>query len=177
MTDSTRTELEDLVEHLERYRAVTLQVFDLVDDDDLDWRPADDRYSLGQQLLHIAQAEDRFAHGLFADDWSFERVRFPETLPPIEEMRAFFAEVRGRTLAWIGAVEPEALGRVVEIPDAPVEHTLRSWLWFILEHELHHRGQIWGYLREMGVTPPFYALPLPPGARPDHAAREELGGF
>lgn len=174
---ATRSELEDLVEHLERYRAITLQVFDLVDEADLAWRPAEDRYSLGQQLLHIAQAEDRFAHGLFEDDWSYERVRFPETLPSVEDMRAFFAEVRGRTLGWLAEVDVEALGRVVDIPDAPVEHTLRSWLWFILEHELHHRGQIWGYLRTMGRTPPFYALPLPPGTRPDIQARIDLGGF
>ncbi len=34
-----RTELEDLREHLERYRAVTLQVLDLVTDEQLAWRP------------------------------------------------------------------------------------------------------------------------------------------
>lgn len=174
----TVTEIEDLIEHLERYRAVTLQVFDLVDDDDLAWRPAPDRFSLGQQLLHIAQAEDRFVHGLFEDDWSYERVRFPAELPSLEEMRAFFAEVRGRTLAHLEGVEPEAMGRVVDVPDgAAFAFTLRSWLWFVLEHELHHRGQVWGYLREMGLTPPFYAMPLPLGTRPDLEAREELGGI
>lgn len=172
-----RPELQDLVEHLERYRAVTLQVFDLIDEADLAWRPAPDRFSLGQQLLHIAQAEDRFVHGLFEGDWSLERVRFPKALPSIDEMKAVFGEVRRRTLARIEGLEADALGRVVEIPDAPVEHTLRSWLWFVLEHELHHRGQIWGYLRDMGRTPPFYAMPLPLGTRPDHQARNELGGI
>lgn len=172
-----KSELEDLIEHLERYRAVTLQVFDLIEEEDLQWRPGADQYSLGQQLLHIAQAEDRFAHGLFEGDWSFGRVRFPEDLPPAEEMKAFFADVRAFTLERLQEVDPDDLGRIVQIPDAPVEHTLRSWLWFILEHELHHRGQVWGYLRTMGLTPPFYAMPLPPGERPDVKAREELGGF
>lgn len=172
-----RTELEDLIEHLQRYRSITLQVFDLIDDGDLHWRPSADQYSLGQQLLHIAQAEDRFIHGLFEGDWSFDRVRFPKELPDLEEMRALFGKVREHTLERIGQVDPAELGKVVEIPDSPVDHTLRSWLWFILEHELHHRGQVWGYLRAMGVTPPFYAIPLPLGERPDVKAREELGGF
>jgi hypothetical protein len=92
-------------------------------------------------------------------------------------MRAFFGKVRDHTLEKIGQVGPGELGQVVEIPDSPVDHTLRSWLWFILEHELHHRGQVWGYLRAMGLTPPFYAIPLPLGERPDVKAREELGGF
>lgn len=68
-------ELDDLTEHLERYRATTLQVFHLLDDEDLAWRPSRDQYSLGQQLLHIAQAEDRLARGLFEDDWSYLRAR------------------------------------------------------------------------------------------------------
>jgi uncharacterized damage-inducible protein DinB len=173
----TRTELEDLVEHLERYRAITLQVFDLIGEDDLAWRPGPDQYSLGQQLLHIAQAEDRFAHGLFEGDWSLDRVRFPAELPSIDEMKAFFESVRERTRRHLAALDPSELDRVLDIPDAPMEHTLRSWLWFVLEHELHHRGQVWTYLRAMGRTPPFYALPLPPGVRPDVQAREELGGF
>lgn len=54
---------------------------------------------------------------------------------------------------------------------------MRSWLWFVLEHELHHRGQIWAYLRAVGHTLPFYAVPLAPGERPDIRVREELGGF
>jgi uncharacterized damage-inducible protein DinB len=172
-----KTELEDFVEHLERYRAVTLQVFDLIDDDDLAWRPAPDRYSLGQQLLHIAQTEDFYGHGLFEDDWSPERARFPDPVPGIAELRGFFEGVRARTRVWLAAADPDALGEVVTVPGSPLEHTLRSWLWFVLEHELHHKGQVWGYLRDMGRTPPFYALPLPAGQRPDVQAREELGGY
>jgi len=172
-----RTELEDLIEHLQRYRTITLQVFDLIDDDDLRWRPSADRYSLGQQLLHIAQAEHRFTHGLFEGDWSLDRVRFPKEMPGLDEMRIFFERVRDHTLEKLRQVDPEELSQIVEIPDSPVDHTLRSWLWFILEHELHHRGQVWGYLRAMGRTPPFYAIPLAPGERPDVKAREELGGF
>ncbi len=58
------SELKDLCEHLERFRAVTLQVLDIVADDELSWRPDDDSFSCGQQLMHIAQAEDFYAHGL-----------------------------------------------------------------------------------------------------------------
>lgn len=172
-----RSELSDFQEHLERYRAVTLQVLDVVNDADLSWRPSPDQYSLGQQLLHIAQTEDLYATGLFHGDWDFDRARFPSEMPSRSELREFFEEVRARTLDCLGSISDSELGEVVPIPDSPVEGTLRSWLWFILEHELHHKGQIWLYLRQMGYTAPFYAMPLPLGTRPDHKAREELGGF
>ena len=172
-----KTEIEDLTEHLERYRAVTLQVLDLVDDEELGWRPAPDRYSLGQQLLHIAQTEDLYAHGLFEGDWDYDRARFPERIPDRAGLRVLYERVRAFTRQRLARLDAAALGAIVTIRGSPLEHTLRSWLWFVLEHEIHHKGQIWGYLRDMGKTPPFYAMPLPPGERPDVQARTELGGF
>jgi uncharacterized damage-inducible protein DinB len=173
-----KSELEDLTEHLERFRAVTLSLLDALDDDDLNWRPTPGQYSLGQQLLHIAQAEDLYAHGLFESDWNYERVRFPASLPSCAALREFFLAVRRRTLQHLERLGGDTpLGRVVEIPGSPLEHTLRSWLWFLVEHEMHHKAQAAVYLRLMGRTPPFYAMPLAPGERPDVKAREDLGGF
>lgn len=149
----------------------------MIGESELEWCPSRAQYSLGQQLLHIAQAEDRLAHGLFEGDWSYDRVRFPEKLPTTKEMKAFFDRVRSYTVGKLDEIESEDLGRMVEVPDSPTEQSARSLLLFVLEHELHHRGHVWAYLREMGYTPPFYAAPLPLGERPDLKAREELGGF
>ncbi len=175
-----RTELEDLREHLERYRAVTLQVLDLVSDEQLGWRPGPDSYTLGQQLLHIAQAEDLHAHGWFEGDWDLERARLPKEPLTRERIRAELARVRRYLLERLEGLTLEQLSATRMLPLSPdevVEVSLRSGLWFILEHELHHKGQIWLYLRRMGITAPFYAMPLPAGVRPDIAARERLGGF
>jgi uncharacterized damage-inducible protein DinB len=172
-----RSELEDLTEHLERLREVTLSFLDAVGDEELSWRPTPEQYSLGQQLLHIAQAEDLYAHGLFEFDWDYERVRFPAPLPTTAEIRDFFVRVRARTREHLARLDPARLGEVTTIPGSPLEHSLRSWLWFLVEHEMHHKAQVAGYLRLLGRVPPFYAMPLEPGARPDIEAREELGGF
>lgn len=172
-----RSELADLREHLERYRAVTLQVLELITDQQLSWRPGPDYYSLGQQLLHIAQAEDLHAHGLFENDWSLERSRLPKEVISRDHLREYFARVRAYTMDRLSEVDEQQLGAVLPVPNVPIEWSLRTGLWFILEHELHHKGQIWLYLRQMGITPPFYAFPLPAGVRPDVQARQELGGF
>ena len=60
--------------------------------------------------------------------------------------------------------------------EQPIQ-TLRWWLWLLVEHEVHHKAQIAVYLRQMGMTPPFFAVPLENGARPDIEARERLGGY
>lgn len=170
-------ELDDLREHLTRFRAVTLQFLEILDDEELAWRPDEGSFSCGQQLLHIAQAEDFHLRGLFEGEWEMDRLRLPKQVGSAAEVRAFFAEVRERTMARLDALDPAELSRTWEVPGAPMEMSLRSWLWFVLEHELHHKAQLAVYLRQMGKVAPFYAMPLPLGARPDEQARQELGGF
>lgn len=170
-------EIEDVREHLERFRAVTLQILDIVSDEELAWRPDDNSFSCGQHLLHIAQAEDFYASGLFRHDWNTERLRLPKRIGDRAGLRDFFSAVRQRTLAALDSLAPDDLGKVWEVPNAPMPMSLRSWLWFMVEHEIHHKAQLSVYLRQMGHVAPFYALPLPPGVRPDFRAREELGGF
>lgn len=169
-------EMDDIVEHMERFRSATLALFDEIDEGDLSWRPTPEQYSIGQQLLHIAQTEDLFAHGLFESDWDYARVRFPESLLSCEELRYFFVEVRERTRDHLTTVRDEKLGEIVTVPGSPTEHSLRSWLWFLVEHEMHHKAQVAVYLRLMGRTPPFYAAQLAKGERPDIQARDDLGG-
>ena len=170
-------ELDVYRDHMERYRAVTLQTLDLVDDGDLAWRPGPDHYTLGQILLHIAQTEDFQMHRLVDGEADMDKVRFPKKMPGVDELRAFYEEVRGRTLATLEEVTAEELDGLIPAGEDEPELTLRSWLWFILEHEVHHKGQIATYLRQMGITPPFFATPLPDGQRPDMEFRENLGGF
>ena len=170
-------ELDDLREHLERYRAVTLQALDLVTDEDLGWRPGPDHLKLGQQFLHIAQSEDLQIQAHLHGDWDYERARFPARDLKIDELRALLRETRERTMAALGELEDKRL-------DEPVDHgkgrpiqTLRWWLWLIVEHEVHHKAQIAVYLRQMGITPPYFAAALENGARPDAEVMEKLGGF
>jgi len=170
-------ELDDLREHLERFRTVTLQALDLVADDDLGWRPGPDHYTLGQQFLHIAQAEDFQVQGQSTGDWDYERVRFPDHALGVEDLRALLNETRRRTLAALDALDDERLGDDLPPSSGEPARTRRWWLWLLVEHEVHHKAQIAVYLRQMGKTPPFFAVALEGGARPDVEMREKFGGF
>ena len=170
-------ELDDLLEHLERYRAVTHQALDLVTNEELAWRPGPDQYTLGQQFLHIAQSEDFQIQGLLNGDWVLERGRFPADEPTVDELRDLLNASRARTLTALGALEAGRLDEPVRVGEGQPIRTLRWWLWLQVEHEVHHKAQIAVYLRQMGKMPPFFAEALGNGARPDVEMREKLGGF
>ena len=170
------SETADIRDHLARYRAVTLQHFEILSEEELSWRPRPDAFSCGQQLLHIIQSEDFFIRGIFANEWEIERLRFSKPMPNKAALRQQFDDVRRMTLEHLTSMREEMLGEIRRHGFAPVDATVRSWLWFIIEHEVHHKGQLSEYLRALGHVPPYFAIELPLGTRPDLTARAELGG-
>lgn len=165
-------ELEEYREHWKRFRAVTLQTLELVQDEDLAFRPVPEMMTLGQQLLHIPQSEDFLIRGLFDSDWDRERLRLPRTALTVEELKTFYRIVGARTDAVFQGIDEGILAEGVG--DPPV--TRWSHLWTLLEHEVHHKAQMAVYLRLLGIVPPFFAEPLEVGERPDVEAREGMGG-
>lgn len=160
-------ELSILREHLERYRSVTLQTLELVPKDKLAWYPAEAQFSFAQQFFHIAQTEEFYAHGLLAGEWDPSRFEPASGGLTKEDLLQKLESVRSFTLSKLDGLKAGQLDSIVEVPNIPVEWPLRSWLWYMVEHEIHHKAQLATYLRQIGITPPFFAAALPPGMRPD----------
>ncbi|MBI4466581.1 MAG: DinB family protein [Acidobacteria bacterium] len=160
-------ELSVLREHLERYRGVTLQTLDMVPEEKLAWYPTISQFSFGQQFLHIAQVEEFYTHGLLEGDWDPARLDEPKVRVTRQGLRQKLQQARQFTLDKLGRLEAARLDAAVAVPNVPVAWPLRSWLWYLIEHEIHHKAQLAVYLRQIGLTPPFFAFVLPPGVRPD----------
>lgn len=165
-------ELSTLREHLSRYRQVTLATLALVPDEKLDWRPGDNLRSFAEQLLHIAQVEDFYLHGLVDGDWDFARLAKPTPSDTRQSLDKRLRESQEMAQQKLSALHPSRLDQPVDVPDGqggriPVDWPLRGWLWFLVEHEVHHKAQLALYLRRVGVTPPFFAQPFPDNFRPD----------
>jgi uncharacterized damage-inducible protein DinB len=169
------SEVDDLREHYERYRAVTLEHLQRLSDEQLLWRPRPDAFNCAQHFVHLAQTEDFYMRGLFGQDWNPERLRLPKPLPNKADLQGQFESVRKLTLKAFSTLTLEQLDAVVQF-GAPLEWSLRSWLWHVLEHEIHHKAQLAEYMRQMGVLPPFFAFVLSRGQRPDIEIRASLGG-
>jgi uncharacterized damage-inducible protein DinB len=102
-------------------------------------------------------------------------VHFAPSLPAISHLRSDFTTTRAQTLADFDMLTDAHLDEVKQLPNAPVELPRRWWLWFVLEHEIHHKAQLALYLRQLGRLPPFFAMVLTD--RPDIRIRSEWGGI
>jgi uncharacterized damage-inducible protein DinB len=102
-------------------------------------------------------------------------LHFPASLPVISQLRSDFTTTRAETLADFDMLTDANLDEVKQVPNIPLELPLRWWLWFVLEHEIHHKAQLALYLRQLGKVPPFFAMVLTD--RPDIRIRSEMGGI
>ena len=169
------TELANIREHWTRYRDVTLRHLDMLSEEQMEWRPQPELFSCGQHFVHILQTEKYYSRGLFHRDWDTTRLQFPASLCAIRDLHSDFEETRAQTLADFDALTDSNLDDIMQVPNVTVELPLRWWLWFVLEHEIHHKAQLALYLRQLGKVPPFFAMVLTD--RPDIRIRSEWGGI
>jgi uncharacterized damage-inducible protein DinB len=169
-------ELESLISHLERYRAVTLQTLDLVPDDKLEWRLQQGLRSIGELFFHMGQVEAFYVAGLFENRWDHAVFAPPPAPLTRASLREALAATRHRTLTALRALQAADLSAPACVPGIPVQWPLRSWLWYLVEHEIHHKAQLGLYLWRLGIEGPFFAFPMPPGVRPDKRPMSREGG-
>lgn len=118
-----------------------------------DWRPAEGVRSVGEAILHTAQA-NYFLAGLLGftapedvDMMGMEKIKGKENiLAAFNKSFAFILEK-------IGEVKPEDFGKEVDLGGNKF-NTLGT-LMIILEHSGEHKGQLIAYARSNGVTPPW----------------------
>ena len=73
-------------------------------------------------------------------------------------MLAYFGRMHEESMRIFGALTPEQLQASVTTP-AGTPIAAWKWLRAMVEHEVHHRGQIYLMLSMLGVqTPPIYGL-------------------
>ena len=150
--------VDGFLAYLGRVRERTERVVELVPEGRFDWRPEPDAFSFADLLRHVAALE-RY---MFAENVRGRPSRYPGHGPELAgspaEVRAFWRRCRREALELYGELSDDDLERRCTTP-AGAE--LRTWKWLraMIEHEVHHRGQLYLMLRMVSVeTPPLYGL-------------------
>jgi uncharacterized damage-inducible protein DinB len=151
-------ELQEFLDYFEGIHARTRRVVDCVPDDKWDWSPAEGKFSFAALVRHLAAIE-RF---MFAENVAGRPSRYPghgaELAPSGSAVVEYFEAMHREAMAIFGALDAEALAKKCTTP-AGIQITAWKWLRAMVEHEVHHRGQIYLMLGQLGIdTPPLYGL-------------------
>jgi uncharacterized damage-inducible protein DinB len=150
--------IQPFLQYFGHIRERTMRVVRCIPPDKLDWTYAPGKFTLGDLLRHIAVAE-RF---MWAETLQGHRSRYvthgKELADGHRNVIAFMERMHAESLEIFSKLSDEDLQRKCKTPDDAAITTWK-WLRLMVEHEIHHRGQIYLYLGMLGVpTPPMYGL-------------------
>ena len=146
------------LDYYEGIRSRTRRVVDCIPPEKFDWAPSPERWSFADLVRHLAAIE-RY---LFAENVAGRPSRYPghgrELADGREAVLDYFERLHGETVEILGGLDAAAFGRKCETPGG-ISITTWKWLRAMVEHEVHHRGQIYLMLGLLGIeTPPLYGL-------------------
>ncbi|MEZ5331692.1 MAG: DinB family protein [Thermoanaerobaculia bacterium] len=150
--------IEPFLDYWERVRARTLRVARTIPPEHFDFSPRPGAFSCADLLRHLAALE----RWMFAENVVGRPSRYPghgrELADGVGEVLAYVDRMHAEAVEIFADLTPEDLGRKITTP-AGTPITAWKWLRAMVEHEAHHRGQLYLYLGMLGVpTPPLYGL-------------------
>lgn len=146
------------LEYYEKIRKRTLRVIKAIPPDKIEWTYQEGKFTLGDLIRHIASIE-RYMYGETVQNKpSTYNGCGTELAEGYENVLGYFNRRHEESMEIFRNLTSEQLNSKCVTPgDAKI--TTWKWLRAMIEHEIHHRGQIYIYLGILGVeTPPLYGL-------------------
>jgi len=139
-------------------RARTRRVAECIPAERLEWRPGPGRFSPGDLVRHLATIE----RWMYAETVRGRPTRYAgcghELAAGLDEVLGFLDRLGAESRAIFATLSDEELLRKCLTP-AGTPITTWKWLRAMVEHEVHHRGQLYELLGLLNVpTPPLYGL-------------------
>lgn len=150
--------IEPFLEYLSKVHQRTARVIRCIPPEKIEWTYRDGKFTLGDQVRHLATIE-RY---MFVETVSGRPSRYAgcgrELSDGYDQVLRFMGRLRAESLQILSALSDTDLQRKCVTPDG-AQITVWKWLRAMVEHEIHHRGQVYLYLSLLGVpTPPLYGL-------------------
>jgi len=151
-------------DYWEKVRQRTLKVIACIPKEKFDWRYAEGKFSFADIIRHLAAIE-RY---MYAENAQLKPSRYPGHGPELvygthladgpQNVLAFLNQMHQESVAIFSRLSTEDLQKKCVTPGGtPI--TVWKWLRAMVEHEVHHRAQIYTYLGMLGIpTPPIYGL-------------------
>ena len=152
------TSIAPFLDYWSGVRGRTRRVAACIPPDRIEWRPQPGRFSLGDLVRHLATIE-RY---MYAETVLGRPSRYagcgPELASGLDQVLAFYDRLGSESRELFARLEDADLARKCLTP-AGTPITTWKWLRAMVEHEAHHRGQIYLMLGLLDVpTPPLYGL-------------------
>jgi len=150
--------IEPFLDYFRRVHERTRRVIACIPPEHLEWTHRPGAFTFGDLVRHLGAIE----RWMFAENAQGRPSRYPghgrELADGYEAVVDYFERMHAESMEIFRSLTPEDLARRCETPGG-TSIAVWKWLRSMVEHEIHHRGQIYLMLGMLGVpTPPLYGL-------------------
>ena len=111
-------------------------------DENFNYIAYENGYSVRQIILHIAQEEyGEIQYGITREIDEFPPSYEEDSYPSIESLKALLAGVHKETIGYLESLADEYLEKEIEAQWGET-YPLIDMIWHVMEHEIHHRGEL-----------------------------------
>jgi len=142
----------ELFGHWTDVRSGLLAALDLLSDTQLDFKPREGLWTLRETVVHIAGTEDGWLRFYAANHWH-ENIPQPADFPTVSALKDLLAQLHAITEDQFAQDPEAALAQICTLPWGG-QVTMGWAVWHVLEHEIHHRGEVFLMLGLMGIEAP-----------------------
>ncbi len=152
------TTIQPFLDYFERVRERTMKLVKIIPPDNLEWTYREGKFTLGDLARHLVTVE-RY---LFAESVNGGKNAYPgcgrELADGLENVVRFMEKLHAESMAVFSQVKNEDLNKKVFAADGS-QISMWKLLRSMIEHEAHHRGEMYVYLGMLGVkVPPLYGM-------------------
>jgi len=150
--------IHSFLDYFSKIRERTMRLIACIPPDKIEWRAAANKFTLGDLARHIAVTE----RNVFAECACGGHNRYAgcgrELAEGRDEVVRFMEQMHTESVNMLSRLSDEQLQQKCPAADGT---PITTWklLRSMVEHEVHHRGELYAYLGVLGVTvPPLYGL-------------------
>jgi uncharacterized damage-inducible protein DinB len=152
------TTIDGFIKHFNNVRQRTRRVVDCIPSDHVEWAPRQGMFTLGDLVRHIAVTERYIWAETVHNRPSLYASHGTELAAGKPEVIAFLDRMHDESLALFRALPADAMSASCTTPTG-AQLVIWKWLQMMIEHEVHHRGQLYSSLGCLGLTTPsLYGL-------------------
>lgn len=152
------TNIESFLAYYAKIRERTKRVISVVPPDKIDFTYKAGKFSIGDEIRHIATIERYMFAETIAGRPSAYKGCGKELADGYENILLYFEQLHQESLQIFSQLSEADLQRKCITPGG-ASMPIWKWLRAMVEHEIHHRAQIYIYLNLLDIkTPPIFGL-------------------
>jgi uncharacterized damage-inducible protein DinB len=139
-----------LVQYFLAHRSVTAELVNKIEKEHYDYKPTPTSMSAKDLVTHILVTFYKLAKVAKSGNPAVLKEKIEETESDLRKMAEIYTE---KTKSLLKSLTDEELDRILDLTESfGMKIPAHQFLQTAMDHEIHHKGQLFVYVREMGHT-------------------------